>query len=376
MGGLISAQEAQRAGRRLDGVVSTCGLLGGGVDLNNYQLDGEYAISRLLAPDQGIRLVNYASPAEGAAAAAQLSAVATAARATAAGRARVALGTALLDMPTWSPQQPQPPARHDFGGIAQAQFDWMVATLPFIMPARFFIELAVGGNASWNVGVNYADLVERSPYRDEVRALYREAGLDLRADLADLTRHASVPGDRRRGRRPRPARRPSPAISTYRSWICTRSMTSSPRSSTRTATPSRSGRPVTAGCCDRPTSTGAGTARSRPRKSSPHCKPSPTGWRPATGTTRRQPTACRRRPSHSASATSPPSSTSGRDHSSAIGCCTAVANAPRQPSPGASRRSPGPAGPAAARCGGRDFARAPPASAAAGGVAAAADRGE
>jgi len=195
MGGLISAQEAQRAGRRLDGVVSTCGLLGGGVDLNNYQLDGEYAISRLLAPDQGIRLVNYASPADGAAAAAQLSAVATAARATAAGRARVALGTALLDMPTWSPQQAQPPARHDADGIAQAQFDWMVATLPFIMPARFFIELAAGGNASWNVGVNYAALLERSPYRDEVRALYREAGLNLRADLADLTRHASVAGD-------------------------------------------------------------------------------------------------------------------------------------------------------------------------------------
>jgi hypothetical protein len=43
--------------------------------------------------------------------------------------------------------------------------------------------------------VNYADLLERSPYRDEVRALYREAGLDLRADLANLTRHASVPGD-------------------------------------------------------------------------------------------------------------------------------------------------------------------------------------
>jgi hypothetical protein len=195
MGGLISAQEAQRAGRRLDGVVSTCGLVGGGVDLNNYQLDGEYAISRLLAPGQDIRLVNYASPADGATAAAQLAAVATAARSTAAGRARVALGTALLDMPTWSLQQSAPPAPRDFDGIAQAQFDWMVATLPFIMPARFFIELAVGGNASWNVGVNYAQLLERSPYRDEVRALYREAGLDLHGDLANLTRHASVSAD-------------------------------------------------------------------------------------------------------------------------------------------------------------------------------------
>src|SRR5690242_1706495 len=91
MGGLISAQEAERAGHRLDGVVSTCGLVGGGVDLNNYQLDAEYALSQLLAPGQSIPLVDYASPADGAAAAAQLSTVATAARATPAGRARVAL---------------------------------------------------------------------------------------------------------------------------------------------------------------------------------------------------------------------------------------------------------------------------------------------
>ena len=67
MGGLISTQEAERAGGRLDAVVSTCGLLGGGIDLNNYQLDGEYALSRLLAPAQTIPLVGYASPADGAA---------------------------------------------------------------------------------------------------------------------------------------------------------------------------------------------------------------------------------------------------------------------------------------------------------------------
>src|SRR5690242_13405253 len=64
MGGLISAQEAQTAHHRLDGVVSTCGLVGGGIDLNNYQLDGEYTLARLLAPGQDIKLVNYASPAD------------------------------------------------------------------------------------------------------------------------------------------------------------------------------------------------------------------------------------------------------------------------------------------------------------------------
>ncbi|GIF26600.1 pimeloyl-ACP methyl ester carboxylesterase [Actinoplanes tereljensis] len=188
MGGLISTQEAERAGHRLDAAVSTCGLLGGGVDLNNYQLDGEYALSRLLGGN--VQLVDYASPAEGAAAAGQLSALATAARDTAAGRARVALGTALLNMPTWSAGQATPPT--DAAGIAQAQYDWLVTTLPFIVPSRYFIELSAGGNASWNAGVNYAALLARSPYRSTVETLYRAAGLSLTADLKDLTRHASV----------------------------------------------------------------------------------------------------------------------------------------------------------------------------------------
>jgi hypothetical protein len=193
MGGLISALEAQQGRGRLDGVLSTCGLVGGGIDLNNYELDGEYALNQLLAPDQPVKLVGYANPGEGVAAAGQLSTLATNAQDSAAGRARVALGTALLNMPTWAPQQAQPPTDPD--GIALAQYDWLVGTLPFIMPARFFIEVAAGGNGSWNVGVDYQRLLARSPYRDTVAALYREAGLDLRADLADLTRHAAVRAD-------------------------------------------------------------------------------------------------------------------------------------------------------------------------------------
>ncbi|GLW27797.1 hypothetical protein [Actinoplanes regularis] len=194
MGGLVSTQEAEHARGGLDAVVSTCGLLGGGIDLNNYQLDGEYALARLLAPEQDIPLTDYASPAEGAAAASRLLAVAAAARETTAGRARVALGTALLNMPTWSASQAAPP--RDAEGIARAQYEWFTAALPFIMPARYFIELSAGGNASWNAGVDYAAVFARSPYRDVVRSLYRAAGLDLRADLADLTRNAAVRADR------------------------------------------------------------------------------------------------------------------------------------------------------------------------------------
>ncbi len=64
------------------------------------------------------------------------------------------------------------------------------------MSARYFIELSAGGNPSWNAGVDYAGLLARSPYRKMVLSMYRKAGLDPRADLAELTRHASIRADR------------------------------------------------------------------------------------------------------------------------------------------------------------------------------------
>ena len=60
MGGLISALEDQQSNGRLDGALTTCGLVAGGIQLNNYQLDGEYALDKLLAGNAA-KLVNYTS---------------------------------------------------------------------------------------------------------------------------------------------------------------------------------------------------------------------------------------------------------------------------------------------------------------------------
>ena len=48
MGGLVSALEAQTGRGKIDGALTTCGIVGGGVNLNEYQIDGEYAIAQLL----------------------------------------------------------------------------------------------------------------------------------------------------------------------------------------------------------------------------------------------------------------------------------------------------------------------------------------
>lgn len=189
MGGLISAQEAELTRSGIDGALTTCGLLGGGVNLNNYQLDGEYAISELLAPDDNIQLVNYASQDQTQTAIQQLTGAVAEAQNSASGRARTALAAALLQTPDWISGDAPPT---DYLAQEAQEASWLPGQLGFVISGRPTIEQAAGGNASWNVGVDYAALIRRSEHFGQVAALYRSAGLDLRADLATLTRNADI----------------------------------------------------------------------------------------------------------------------------------------------------------------------------------------
>ena len=194
MGGLVTAKLAEIGRGRIDGALATCGIVAGGTALGNYQLDGEYAITRLLAPGQNPPLAGYANLAEAFATTSALIAAVTQAQTTPAGRARVALVAALYHAPAWLPGQP-PPAPNDPDAVQRGQYQWLLQTLQFTTPARFDIETAMGGNPAWNKGVDYRRLLDRSADRDTVRALYRAAGLDLRADLDRLTRGADITAD-------------------------------------------------------------------------------------------------------------------------------------------------------------------------------------
>jgi hypothetical protein len=198
MGGLISALESERGNGLIDGALTTCGLVGGAIALNNYQLDGAYAIAKLLAPTQPIKLVRFAGPADGLATGKQLDAIAQQAQTTPAGRARLALAMAFLNVATWAPGEDMP-ARDDYAAQEQQQFDVQFSgaftTMDFLELARPSIEQAAGGNGSWTAGVDFAQQLSRSPYAPEVRALYRQAGLRLDADLATLTAGADIQAD-------------------------------------------------------------------------------------------------------------------------------------------------------------------------------------
>jgi hypothetical protein len=200
MGGLISSLEAEQARGRIDGALSTCGIVYGGVTLSNYQLDGEYAMARLLAPERSIQLTSYGDAAAAGAAAAQLQAVGTQAQTSAQGRARLALAMAFLNVTDWDPTAPAPPAPNDYDAVEAAQYGAEFGfpafpIIPFTVTGRQQIELAAGGNVSWTKGVDFASELRDSPYLAEVKALYRAAGLDLRADLRDLTQHADITAD-------------------------------------------------------------------------------------------------------------------------------------------------------------------------------------
>jgi hypothetical protein len=203
MGGLISALEDEHASGRVDAALTTCGLVAGGINLNNYQLDGEYAIRELLGRGDTIQLVHFASPTAGLATGQALDALAATAQRTPAGRARLALAMAFLNVSTWAPGQAMPGPR-DYEAQEREQYAVEFSLPPsgppmtamdFVEFGRYYIEAAAGGNGSWTAGVNFAQQLAHSPYEREVEALYRKAGLDLRDDLAALTSHARIRAD-------------------------------------------------------------------------------------------------------------------------------------------------------------------------------------
>ncbi|MFI6251834.1 alpha/beta hydrolase [Streptomyces sp. NPDC051016] len=195
MGGLVNARIARDGAGRVDGSLGLCGLVAGGVDLDNYQLDAEYTLATFFDPADADKLVNLDSQADAGALADRLTQAVETAQLTPAGRARIALAAAFLNLTDWASGQ-QPPAPDDFAGQEQQQYAWLAqGLLGFIVPARWSVEQSAGGNTSWNKGVDYAGLLHKSSHAKQVRALYRDAGLDLRTDLNRLTRGADISAD-------------------------------------------------------------------------------------------------------------------------------------------------------------------------------------
>lgn len=189
LGGMITAALLQVAPDRFTAALPMCGVVGGGVGTWNVALDAAVAVQQLLGPSSGLQVVNITDPTTNLGIAETLFA---AAQATPQGRARVALASALADVPGWfNPASPEP-APTDYVTQEANQYLWETQVDgPFAYALRAELEARAGGNVSWTTGVNFTQQLANSSDFAEVQGLYAAAGLSLSADLATL--QASTP---------------------------------------------------------------------------------------------------------------------------------------------------------------------------------------
>jgi pimeloyl-ACP methyl ester carboxylesterase len=189
MGGLVTTAIAEQAPRRVDGALALCGSIGGAVGMMNMALDGAYAFRTLVAPDAGIRLTRVDDDGANAR---RVDAALAEAQASPEGRARVALAAVLAGLPGWT----TPADRRPDAGDHAAQEAQMAKTFAMgVFLPRVDQERRSGGAFSWNTGVDYRRQLALSGRGAMVRALYREAELDLDADLARLDAGKRVTAD-------------------------------------------------------------------------------------------------------------------------------------------------------------------------------------
>lgn len=200
MGGFVSAGAAQEHPDAFDGAVPMCGGLGGSVAQWNQKLDTVFVLEQLVAPGLPVLDVTDVPAAQQA----WIQAL-TAAQQTPEGRARIALAAAIGQLPAWGVRpdgtQPSPPARQDLAAQQEGAFLALAGgPLPYIgqaMSSRPALTAVVGGNPSWNTGVDYARQLQAADpeARRLVREAYAAAGLDLQADLGVLAGAPRVAAD-------------------------------------------------------------------------------------------------------------------------------------------------------------------------------------
>lgn len=193
LGGMITAGLVQLYPDRFAAAMPMCGVLSGGIATWNLELDAAYAFRTLFAPASNLQLTHITDPASNLQLALDIFSQAAA---TPAGRARIALVAALIDLPGWfDPRMPEP-VPGDFAAREAAQAMWESRVdFTFAFRYRADLEQRAGGNPSWNTGVDYGHQLSISPDRDEVAALYGAAGLDLQSDLRTLNSGARIASD-------------------------------------------------------------------------------------------------------------------------------------------------------------------------------------
>jgi hypothetical protein len=144
-------------------------------------------------PASALQLVNVQDPNANTGAA---EAALAGAQATPEGRARLALASALFNLPTWFDPAAPEPAPSDYTAQEANQFQALQVQVAFVFGFRAELEHRAGGNPTWNTGVDYRSLFRRSADKQEAKALYAAAGLDLHKDLRAINKAPRIQANR------------------------------------------------------------------------------------------------------------------------------------------------------------------------------------
>ncbi|SOB88255.1 hypothetical protein SAMN06297144_3400 [Sphingomonas guangdongensis] len=172
-----------------DGGVMWSGGGAGEVAVLRNKLNALFVLKTLVDPASALGLVNVDLARDMPA----LTALVDKAKATPAGRARLALAGAVEQFSLWSVPGSPPPAADDYEG----QVDQMAQSFVFAaaLPVRAGVEKIARGNVSWNTDADYARLLRLSGRQAMVAALYAQAGLSLDDDLRTLARAPRIAAD-------------------------------------------------------------------------------------------------------------------------------------------------------------------------------------
>lgn len=199
LGGHTGAAVVQARPDRFNGAVLQCGGLSGEVAMWNSKLDALWVAKVLIAPGDASLPVNNIPPDFATTARPSWISRLSDAQKTPAGRARIALAAVIGQLPTWSVATKPQPAANDVAALEEGLYDSLAGgPLPLIaqaMSSRFEIEAKAGGSISSNDGVNYSLVLAQMRNAWIVRALYKQAGLDLDADLAALAKSPRIKAD-------------------------------------------------------------------------------------------------------------------------------------------------------------------------------------
>ena len=196
-GGVVSGYTLEHYPNRLDGAVANC-TVPGYIPFLTYKIDYLFAAQILLNIDRAAFPI-VEIPANFGAIAAEWRNLITAAQATPEGKARIALAVGLGQAQTWAVTSlPNPP---DLNNLEQVQA-YMFATLREGYGAdaspRRNQEQQVGGKAyNWNTGADYTRMFKlmRREHLAVVQKFYKDAGLDLQADVAKVNNAPRISAD-------------------------------------------------------------------------------------------------------------------------------------------------------------------------------------